>query len=204
MTGKIADLIKTEIETVQANGTYLQWVDKIAGVVRAQRYTDKAGNEQVFPVAYNTPEDLCDTTTYTDLVPDSSKMSIIYFEDGGTDIIESGCMYTDCETTLKLVCWVNLKRVNVSYTDALNLKLELINNIPEDIDNTDWVTKIRVMFEGEEPKSAGLFSEYTYDESRTQYLMYPYDYFALNYKVRYSIPMNSECLSAVIINPGVC
>ena len=196
MTDKIAQLILNEISA-------LNWVDKTAGVVKPLRVNTKGGVEKVYPVYLNDAT-LCDSSTYTDLVPDSSKMSIIYFEDGGSDVIESGCKYTDMESSLKLVCWLNLKRINVAYTDAINIKLNLINNIPSRIANTDWVTKISVMFESEDPKSADIFSEYTYDEAEHQYLIYPYDFFALNYKVKYSVPMDSECLTDIVINPGVC
>jgi len=197
MTGKIAQLLLSQFST-------LNWVDKTAGVVKPLRVKIKGGEEKIYPVALNTSEDACDTSTYTDLVPDSSKMSILYFEDEGSDVIESGCKYTDIECSLKLVCWLNLPKINADYTDALNIKLDLINNIPAHIANTDWVTKIRVMFEGEEPKSAAIFSEYTYDEAEHQYLIYPYDFFALNYRVKFSIPMSSECLTAIVIDPSAC
>jgi len=196
MTDKIAQLILNEI-------SILNWIDKTAGVVKPLRVKIKGGEEKVYPIYLNDAT-LCDSSTYTDLVPDSSKMSILYFEDGGSEVIESGCKYTDMETSLKLVCWLNLKRINVDYTDALDIKLNLINNIPASIDNTDWVTKIRVMFGSEEVKSADIFSEYTYDEAEHQYLIYPYDYFALNYRIKYSIPMDSDCLTDIVINPGVC
>ena len=196
MTEKIAQLILNEIST-------LNWLDKIGGVVKPLRVNVKGGVEKVYPVCLNS-ETICDSSRYTDMVPDSSKRSILYFEDGGVDVIESGCKYTDMEASLKLVCWVNLPRINNAYTNAEIIKLNLINSIPSRIANTDWVTKIRVIFDGEEPKSAGIFSEYTYDEAEIQYLIYPYDFFALNYKIRYSVPMDSDCLTAVVINPAVC
>ena len=196
MTDKIAQLILDEISS-------LNWIDKTAGVVKPLRVKVKGGEEKIYPIYLNSAMP-CDSSTYTDLVPDSSKRSVLYFEDGGVDVVESGCRYTDMEATLKLVCWVNLKKINTTYTSAEPIKLDLINNIPARIANTDWVTKIRVMFEGEETKSAGIFSEYTYDEAEAQYLIYPYDFFALNYKIRYSVPMDSDCLTAITINPGIC
>lgn len=197
MTSKIAQLIIDEIDS-------LNWVDKIKGVVKPLKVKIKGGEEKIYPICLNTDPTLCNSSTYTDLVPDSSKMSIIYFEDGGTEVIESGCKYTDLESSLRLVCWLNLRKINADFTDALNIKLNLINTIPADIANTDWVTKIRVMFEGEEEKSAGIFSEYTYDEAENQYLIYPYDFFALNYRVKYSMPMDSDCLTDIVINPASC
>jgi hypothetical protein len=196
MNAKIADILKDQL-------TELSFVDKLAGLVKPITYTDKAGNEKTFPVAVDgaTP---CDPMHYTDLVPDSSKLSIIYFEDQGMDVINSGCRYVDCETKLKLVCWCNLAKINADIVSAELLKLAIMMTIPTRIDNTDWVTKIFVKFEGEETKSPDIFGGYTYDEKQNQYLMYPYDYFALNYSVKYSIPMNAECIDTLILNPKLC
>jgi hypothetical protein len=41
------------------------------------------------------------------------------------------------------------------------LKLAIMMTIPTRIDNTDWVTKIFVKFEGEETKSPDIFGGYT-------------------------------------------
>lgn len=196
MNAKIADLIKAQIET-------LNFVDKIAGVVKPVTYTDKEGNEKTFPVAVG-GETPCNPGDYTDLVPDSKKISIIYFEDGGIDVINAGCNYVDCEATLKLVCWCNLARINADYRDAQALKIRIIQAIPKRLANSDWATKILVLFAGEETKGKDIFSQYSYSEPDSQYLMYPYDYFALNYRIRYSIPMDTSCISEVVINPKIC
>jgi len=195
MNAKIADLIKEQIQD-------LNFIDKLAGIVKPVTYTDKAGNSKTFPVALNDAS-ACDPGHYTDLVPDSSKISIIYFEDLGTDVVNAGCRYVDVEAKIRLVCWVNLAKVNTDYSDANLLKIKLLQTIPKRLTNTDWVTKIFVKFAGEEPKD-NLFSAYTYDEKQTQYLMYPFDYFGLNYNVKYSIPMNSECLDNIVLNPKIC
>lgn len=196
MNTKIADLIKAEIQE-------LNFIDKIAGVVKPLTYKDKDGNEKTFPVAVDGSIP-CDPGHYTDLVPDSTKLSIIYFEDKGIDVVNAGCYYVDCEASLRLVCWCNLAKINANYTDAQALKIRLIQGIPRRLDNSDWATKILVMFEGEEQKSRDIFSAYTYDESKDQFLMYPYDYFALNYKIKYSIPLDTSCISEVILNPKIC
>jgi UDP-3-O-acyl-N-acetylglucosamine deacetylase len=37
-------------------------------------------------------------------------------------------------------------------------------------------------------RSVDIFSKYTYNEQATQYLMYPYDYFALDLDIDFMIP----------------
>lgn len=194
MNSKIAEILKDQISS-------LTWVDKIVGLVKPITYTDKAGTKKTIPIYYRDDPTLCDSGDYTDLVPDSSKMSIIYFEDGGTDVANAGCMFTDCISSLKLVCWCNLKLINPALSSALSLKLQVINTIPNQIANTDWVTKIQVSLESDDVGSP--FTKYTYDEQK-QFLMWPYDYFSLNYKVRYSIPRNAECFDDITLNPAIC
>jgi len=196
MNSKIADILKDQIDE-------LSFIDKIAGLVKPITYTDKQGNEKTFPVAVN-PARPCSPSEYMDLVPDSSKLSVIYLEDLGMSVINSGCPYVDIESKLRLVCWCNLSRVNVDLTDAGLLKLALMLAIPKRIANVDWITKILVKFDGEETKTPDIFGAYSYDEKQNQYLMFPYDYFALNYTVRYSIPMDSDCITAVKLNPKIC
>lgn len=194
MITKIAELIRTEISA-------LAWIDRIGGIVKPGR-VKIAGEDKVFPIDFNNLADPCNSSVYLDFVPDSSKMSIIYFEDQGIEVVNSGCTFTDCTASLKIVCWANLVRINADYTDALLLKLDLIKNIPARLPNDDWVTKILATFTGEDTKSPAIFGNYTYDETMTQYLIYPYDYFALNYSVKFSF-VNS-CCDDVVLNPKVC
>jgi hypothetical protein len=153
------------------------------------------------PVYLRSDPTLCDPGDYTDLVPDSSKMSIIYFEDKGLDVVNAGCLFLDVVSSIKLVCWCNLKLINPSYFSALQLKLQVIRTIPTRIANTDWVTKINVQFAGDEPGNP--FTGYTYDEQK-QFLMWPFDYFSLNYKVRFSVPLEADCYDEITLNPDIC
>jgi len=194
MNAKIAEILKDEISS-------LAWIEKIAGLVKPVTYKDKSGEEKTMPV-YTSDTDLCHISHYEDFCPDSKKKSIVYFEDQGMDVLNAGCNYIDIETNLRIVCWCNLKLINPEYSDAILLKLDIIKNITQNPANNDWVTKIDVQFEGEETKSPDIFSDYTYDEQK-QFLMYPYDYFALNYKVRYSVPVN-ECFDDIVISPDIC
>ncbi len=194
MNTKIAEILKDQL-------TSLSWIDKIAGLVKPVTYTDKAGTKKTMPIYFRDDPTLCDSGDYTNLVPDSSKMSILYFEDGGLDVINAGCMYIDILSSLKLVCWCNLKLINPAYSSALLLKLQVIRTIPINIPNTDWVTKINVSFDGDDLTNP--FTQYTYDEQK-QFLMWPYDYFALKYKVRFSVPLNAECYDDITLNPSIC
>jgi hypothetical protein len=194
MNTKIAEILKDQL-------TGLAWVEKIAGLVRPVTYTDKVGNKKTYPIYFISDPTLCDSGDYTDLVPNSSKMSILYFEDRGMNVINAGCQFIDISSNIKLVCWTNLKLINPAYSSALLLKLEVIRTIPINIPNTDWVTKINTTFAGDDLTNP--FTPYTYDEQK-QFLMWPYDYFVLNYQVRFSVPLDAECYDNITLNPSIC
>jgi len=51
---------------------------------------------------------------------------------------------------------------------------------------------MRIKVNQELVKSAAIFSKYSYDEAVTQYLMYPFDYFALDITTDFLI--NKSCI----------
>lgn len=194
MIAKIAELLKPGIEA-------LSWADKVFGVVVPISAKNKLGETKIIP-AYLNSIDLCHASEYWDCVPDSSKMSIVYFEDQGMSVVNAGCHFMDCEATLRIIVWLNFKLINPQYTSSLLMKAELINAIPKRLTNDDYVTKICLWMDSEEQRSPAIFSRYSYDETQLQYLMWPYDYFALNYRVKFSIPL-SAC-ETVQLNPSIC
>jgi len=74
----VNEIVNSIVTTLTAD---LSFVDKIAGIVKAAQMTDANGNVITIPVAYNLDVCVCSQSELVDLVPDSSKVSIIYFED---------------------------------------------------------------------------------------------------------------------------
>ena len=164
----------------------VQFADKVAGlVVPMRRMVNKI--EKVFPVAYNTPSD-CDSSVYADLVPDSSKTSIIYCEKIGDVVMEQALRNVWITTaTLRLVCWYNLDRINEGQSvDEGNVANNVLSQLPKRLPDA-WflyvrsviLNPVRVIF------GADIFSKYTYDEVRTQFLTLPYGAFAIDIEVQY-------------------
>ena len=74
--------------------------------------------------------------------------------------------------------------------------------MPVSLSNVFPYSFIRIELTGEETKNVSIFSKYTYNEEEKQYLIYPFDYFALNYEISFYVGIN--CIDPILISPSVC
>lgn len=192
MNQGIANILKGYIED-------LTFVDKIAGLVSTQymTVTDENGNkvQKAYPVACCVPED-CKQGEYNDLTPDSKYRTVIYFEDGGVSFVRAAGNFRHYQSRLRLVCWINVARLNADgcYTDipctaSTNIIIEIIRAIPDFRVNFDPLMQVRFEVTSQVIRSNSIFGAYTYNEKQTQYLMSPYDYFALEINTDFAICM---------------
>jgi hypothetical protein len=135
------------------------------------------------------------------MTPDTTVKSVIYFEGSEAEAIGDNTRYIDFAARLQLVCWCNLPKINQSYTNANPVMANIIKNMPKTLANTDYLTKIRIYFDNYE-KDEGIFDPYTYDEGQFQYLIFPYDWFVLNYNVFFSVA--KDCPVDVTLDPSSC
>ena len=155
-----------------------------------------------FPAYYNENKTTCNASDYIDLVPNSNKRSIIYFENNGIKISPINGNIIECVADVRLVCWANLKKINDTFINADMLRLLVIQAMPSSLSNVLHYSFIRVQLTGEETKNVSIFSKYTYNEEEKQYLIYPFDYFALNYEISFYVGIN--CIDPILISPAVC
>lgn len=182
----------------------LLWADKYAGMVRIATRTTESGLKQYFPVACNVTETECNAGRYIDLIPNDGKKSVMYFEDaGGVQYkTRTGSIYT-YTANLRLVCWLNLKKLGLTDCSATPGAIgDILRALPGKVTPADaspyGLSNVIISYNGEEKKDVSIFSKYSYNEAQTQYLLYPYDYFALNISVDFS--MNENCLPT--LTPG--
>lgn len=192
MNHKIANIFKRHIDD-------LTWVDKIAGLVQTANIRQKEGDSYVnksYPISCDITVDQCTSGQYQDLAPDSKKKSVLYFEDGGVDFVERIGNRMKFRGSLRLVCWLNLREINRGTCDgdagdcgiSGDYVIDVIKTLPTSpISTVDFVS-IQVTNISQVERSVAIFSKYTYSEFATQYLMYPYDYFALDLNVDFIIP----------------
>lgn len=199
MTNDIADIIKDKIDG-------LPFVDRLAGMVKVltiSEETDTGKKRKSFPVACNVSASECNNVSkLKDLTPDSSKRSVMYFEElGGTVMTGTDRNYLLFRSSVRLVCWLNLQKMGLtdcgwSSTAVLSIMKELSSMTQPANYNSKYI-QLQVKQINEAEKSPLLFSKYTYDEATNQYLIYPYDYFAINITVEFKI--NSNCIDPLEI-----
>jgi hypothetical protein len=182
----------------------LPWVEVSAGLaipVTFLENTTEGAVRKVMPVACG---ESCETgTRYLSLVPDSEKRSIVYFEDYGTVIREKDASRYDCESTLRMVCWLNLAKLGYEDCQLSSMAVsQVMGSLPLVIDDGLPYNHIMIKVTAQMPKSPGIFTRYTYDEAITQYLMWPYDYFALEVKLKYLFTRG--CEFPLPVNPAIC
>lgn len=175
-----------------------------AGVVKVITMQDTSDNNRLktFPVSCNMSEDECKKgKRYLDLVPDSSKRSVLYLEDTGLRFQgRDGTRpnYSNWKASYNLICWLNLPKLGVSGCSYSALAIagimEKFPLQPFNFEDSPLSVYNRVMITllGQQPKSVNPMAKYSYKEEVNQFLMYPYDHFMLNIDVDFKI--DNRCL----------
>lgn len=191
MNQAIADIFRGYISD-------LEFVDKIAGLVSAVtmevRAPDNTTVLKTFPIACCVTADDCKEGSYNDLMPDSKYMTVIYFEDKGVTYNHSEGPLKYYTSMLRLVCWININKITGTYckeenpcTYAAHIITDIIRHLPTHPQNISPFTLVYSDIISEEVRSNAIFSAYSYNELHSQYLMSPYDYFALDIKTDFAI-----------------
>jgi hypothetical protein len=186
MIHRIATILKDRI----AAYTY---VDKIGGLTRIARQ-QREGREVVIPVAGDVDEAYaCDPATIRDMVPDDRYGCMVYFEDRGTTRITERTRGTSYRASLRLVCWVNTLKFGSDPMTADRILEQFVNdlNVGQPY-NTDTLIGLKHSVEGFPQRGASIFSQYTYPEAARQYLLWPFDAFALDITATYRIKPGCE------------
>ena len=177
MTADIANIIKPYLLT-------LPFADTVAGLVKTAIIEDEVDGKlfkKSFPISCDVTYTDCIKGKYTNLVPNKSKKSIMYFEDGGSSITDVGVTNFSFQTKLKLIGWLNLAKLGKENCSLSALALaHVMKVLPVGYQNTGMFQRLRIFEISQDIKSNAIFSKYSYKEETVQYLMYPYDYFALN------------------------
>lgn len=197
MTTDFAEALRDLIEP-------LPFIDRLAGMVRPVTISEETATgkrRKVFPVACGVSGKDCVTNgKYQDLVPDDAKKSVIYFEEnGGTQFVGYQKKDFQFRSQLKLVGWLNLSKLGVDSCSWSSIAvLQILSKMPIGYFNLDnRYTRCQITGIAEAEKLPSIFSKYTYDEAVTQYLLFPYDYFALNITIEYIVPRS--CINEIIL-----
>ena len=182
MNNKIADILADKISG-------LSWVDKLAGLVQTAQIS--VGDPKIikrFPISCNMKYlDICKTGIYDELFPNSRYKSVIYFEDGGCVVEKSQGERIYFISRLRLVCWLNTKSLHIECSESYLYIIDLFKVLNISPFNLDYFIGVDIVITSEAVRDSTIFSKYTYDEKRTQYLLYPFDFFALDIQVKFAL-----------------
>lgn len=202
-------MLNAIIDTVKDRLQGLTYVDKFGGLAMpiTKLSTDEMGfgKKLTFPISASVEGRSCwETGKYSDLVPDSNRKSVFYFEQ--LRALSIGNMQDrsmiGLSTSVRLVGWLNLPKLG--HTDNLfvasEISLHLINLLRGEHEGQAGTSlenaTIEMRFLGQPAKSADLFRAYTYDNQLFGLLLHPYDYFALDFDVLVNIPRG--CISEFV------
>lgn len=180
MLSDVIDIIQNQLE-----GDYF---DVKAGLVYPIEIQIE-GKRKKYPFRLE-PVDICESEAVT---PDSSKMSVMYFEEM-TDLKSLGrkmnsVFYT---TEVRLVFWVNKNKTGNVSTGSI--AQNLINQISKiEPFNSGIYSAISPAVICQEQRNEKVFTKYGYNA--LPYMVKPYDFFSLRLQITY----NSGCESAINI-----
>ena len=191
MNQQVATLLKGYIEG-------LDFVDKIAGLVSVTylNITDQDGTkvQKSFPVACDVTADCCIAGGYQDLAPDSKYMTVLYFEDGGVTFNKREGPFVCYTSNLRLVCWINVAKYKAecckegfTCSASADIIKKILCVLPSHPVNIDPYSSFYPVVTSQVVRSNSIFGAYTYNETAVQYLMAPFDYFALEIQTDFCI-----------------
>lgn len=175
--------------------TTLPFVDVLAGLVQVvednQPVDAGPAVRNRFPVSYitNLPDD-CDTGKERQLIPDSSKKSIMYFEDFGSIVGQAGRNGNiEVTTSIRLVGWLNRDKLTGGKFDLIAgyCIAAICGRLDIRFQNMGIFKRLTVKPTRFPPADASLFSRYTYDETVRQYLMPPFEVFGIDFQANYQV-----------------
>lgn len=185
MNAAIAELLKLRL----ASFTY---VDKLGGLVRPITF-QRAGKNITIPVSITVDDPLaCPDSTLLELVPNEAYRLIVYFEDRGLTPNPSRTRGMSYTSNIRLVCWVNTKKLGGDNSAGDRIMQEFLGSMRTGMYNEGPFAGIRHKVESIPQKGAGLFSAYSYDAAVRQYLMWPFDAFAIDIATEFRLNPNCD------------
>ena len=173
MNALVALLLKDRI-------SQFTYVDKLAGMVRAIT-RERAGGTMTIPVDIAVDDPLaCPDEEISDLVPNEGYGCIVYFEDRGLRRIQSRTRGISFESRLRLVCWVNTAKFSGDNYAADRIMEQFIGSLQDVPTNEGPFIGVRHQVETIPERGKALFGAYTYPDTARQYLLFPFDAFALD------------------------
>jgi hypothetical protein len=155
-------------------------ISRAGGLVQAVRVND-AGKEKLVPMAVDATE----SDEVLNLSPDSRESAIIWWEAGPTLVKQQLHGMVELRNEIRLICWLNLKRIEPPEPGLVQSKIiEVALRKYNRIGKNPLVAR-QLQFGGDVVRDPAIFSRWSFAEAETQFLLPPFDFFALQFSVNY-------------------
>lgn len=192
----------------------LPYIDKYGGVVQTIQKVIPGTGDSDKPIVKRIPISAvhqappnCSLAEATSIhfIPEGKLKGILYFEDNGV-VPDTSKRHTGLNfyrSRLRLVVWLNQKLLKETFdielaSIAMNEMISLLCTSPV---NYDVFKNVSARVATIPPATSSLFSEYDYNEKETQFLMPPYDFFAIDLDIFFGIPKG--CKVPVVPDPDL-
>jgi len=206
-------MINAICNTIKERLNELDWVDRVAGLtIPATKYGAEGAAEFVFPISSDANVvDCIHQGKYWELVPNNAYKTALYIEQQGPvrfDSFEKGYKWMNYLADLRIVGWVHLAKMG--YNDASKSGLFVVSVIKAlledrgvmDIQDSDYTgARLYVEIVAEVEKNQSIFSRYTYSRF-SHFLVYPFDYFALDIRVKFLV--STDCVTPPAVEEEQC
>jgi hypothetical protein len=121
---------------------------------------------------------------------------VLYFEDNGVDFNARENKFICYTSHLRLVCWINVGRYvaeccheGLTCTASADIIKKILCALPSQPENITPYARVYPVVTNQVVRSNAIFSAYTFNETQVQYLMAPFDYFALTIDTTFCVCM---------------
>lgn len=183
----------------------MPWIDKTAGLVRPIT-TKLKGKPQTWPIATDVTDPLaCNSegVPIGAMMPDNKYKSILFIEaDGYPTRKDERIGAPSWRAKFRIIVWMNCNRFggdqacgDIAYENIVSA----LDGYP--FDSPPFLFCFFNVTGGGPVRGSEVFGKYTFNEARSQYLHYPYDYFAMNVEMDFVLPKGCEAeLTASDVN----
>jgi hypothetical protein len=189
MNKEVANILLAALD----GATYLDRTSGVVQVVVRQVIVDQEQGISITKrVPYSSSATFLESAKMSEMmVPDSRYKSCLYFEDSGIVTSEPlNVRAVQYLSRLRLVCWLNMKDIAGGYDTAETAKImaDVMKRIRKlENSNSGVFIAIRPRITNIPIQSQVIFQNYDYDETVSQYLFPPFDYFALDIETTFRL-----------------
>lgn len=130
-----------------------------------------------------------DNSTLIEMIPSSRHKGILYFEDLGAKQDVTNNRLKMWEGNLRVVGWLNFEALDEGLKNTLDQDVKNVISA-FDLSDIDNVHLGRINYITDEPRTPHPFKKYSYDEKKTQFVTWPFDYFS--FRINYTAYTNNN------------